>query len=137
MRRLLRILLNVATLVSLTLFVSMVVLVCSGARNTILRQQRLPNGDELWVTGQCAAWVGPPETPVLSGTSVAYPRRFIIYYGGGIALTAILPLVRGIALIVGRAFKPQPPPDPSRCAACGYDLRATPTRCPECGQSPP
>ena len=34
----------------------------------------------------------------------------------------------GVRLAVGRRRR-----RPGRCAVCGYDLQATPTRCPECG----
>jgi hypothetical protein len=45
-----------------------------------------------------------------------------------IAITAVLPAVWIYHRIRRRRWKAQ-----HRCAHCGYDLRATPDRCPECG----
>ena len=45
-------------------------------------------------------------------------------------LFVLLPAIRLRALLRRR---PRPP---EVCAACGYDLRATPHRCPECGAVP-
>src|SRR5688500_6586060 len=47
------------------------------------------------------------------------------------ALFAALPLARG-ALSVHRRLRVRE----GHCTHCGYDLRATPGRCPECGKIP-
>jgi len=66
---------------------------------------------------------------VARGTSRAGPFRYVVVpYWFVVLLTAILPvrwwLVRRRRR--GRAFA-------GRCLDCGYDLRGTPGRCPECG----
>ena len=45
-----------------------------------------------------------------------------------VAATAVLPCWRLVRR--ARAVRPR---EPGLCPACGYDVRATPERCPECG----
>jgi hypothetical protein len=53
-----------------------------------------------------------------------------------LAAFAALPLVR-LLLAAGRRLASRRDRDPGVCASCGYDLRATPGRCPECGRMAP
>jgi hypothetical protein len=49
-------------------------------------------------------------------------------FWGLVAATAVLPLAKLAALLRRRRRR-----EPGTCRKCGYDLRATPHRCPECG----
>jgi hypothetical protein len=61
------------------------------------------------------------------GTRISY-REYWISYRIPWMLFAILPAVTAWEGFIARRRRRT-----SKCADCGYDLRATPDRCPECG----
>ncbi len=75
-----------------------------------------------------------PPIPRPSGP--AFPFWMLtLPYSSMLEFLAILPALKVVAVIrrsVRRAAKHRP----GHCAICGYDLRATPQRCPECGTIP-
>jgi hypothetical protein len=66
-------------------------------------------------------WISAPL--VMLGTLVAL---FIVISGG------IFAVMLGVE-VIGRRWNHRRPDRPGYCRQCGYDLRATPQRCPECG----
>jgi hypothetical protein len=58
---------------------------------------------------------------------LALPHWFLVL------LFSLLPAVRVIRWQLRRRRARQLGPDARPCPSCGYDRRATPTRCPECG----
>jgi hypothetical protein len=81
---------------------------------------------------------GPPPAPLVTGFDFAglYFRR--LTWLGGTYWTLTVPLIYPVFLSAALpaawtiAYLRRPPLGKT-CRRCGYDLRATPNRCPECG----
>lgn len=64
---------------------------------------------------------------------IAYaPNQRDWYFGAGLPFWLLVPMSL-VGIIRSRRHKA---PLKGRCSKCGYDLRATPERCPECGTIP-
>jgi hypothetical protein len=99
----------------------------------IAKDGALPQG----ITFRREKWVYPPRSHVLGIAITHYPNpgRTIWVFFLPLWLFTLLgaiPLARRFArLWVARDRSKQ-----LRCAACGYDMRSSPQRCPECGATP-
>jgi hypothetical protein len=74
-------------------------------------------------------------TFLVVGKNVTMVRSYEIGFGYFPLVFAILPMVCWMPMVVRRVRAWLNPPG-GICRRCGYDLRATPERCPECGTIP-
>ena len=83
-----------------------------------------------------SGWVNEPSSPERGVNSILNFLWFI--QGKTVAIGVPLWLC---SLFFGylsvRSIRRRKEPLPGHCRVCGYDLRATPDRCPECGTIPP
>jgi hypothetical protein len=97
---------------------------------TYARQSKV--GDRFGVTQTSS--VGPLRIKRTPGVSPPNSRvEYSVRLAHMIPLCGVLPVVW---IVMWRRARTQQTP-PGLCLACGYDLRATPDRCPECGTDAP
>jgi hypothetical protein len=95
---------------------------------------RRPRGDGVQVLGveifYRAVYRHRHSTPRRQKGSYVY-GGFVMPHAYAVAALLVLPTLR-----LRRAVRKRRRQVDNRCTQCGYDLRATPGRCPECGRAP-
>jgi hypothetical protein len=135
-RRLPRLLLNAATAVSLLLYAATVVLWVRGYWREDLIRLGAADGGHIIRLGDGAIVVHEYDRfdPASGRYRVLQPFPVCLLPYFLIApLFAFLPAGVWLTRLVRRRRRARV----GLCPACGYDLRATPDRCPECGTAPP
>ncbi|HYE21469.1 MAG TPA: hypothetical protein VEA69_23680 [Tepidisphaeraceae bacterium] len=94
-----------------------------------------------WTLDEIDRAIGPPEVVDRWGFRVGQGTftlgngigaKWVIVPHWAVVLVSAAPALGWAALAIGRRRGQRHPPG-GRCVNCGYDLRASPARCPECG----